>query len=381
MESLPVWIEISVFDHWGRKPHGIPRVTQNIFIESLQKSGLRYFYYHPEREQFVVAEQLDYFLALAKGEQQFDPAELPDGPLLADEPGVAGHGLFSAVGWDHPGYFAQLRELKQRCQGLQVQFVIYDLIAIKYPQFFTQEFGGRVSDFLQALPLVCDRFLCISRSTANDVRSLLNPGADARVFPIGGDVDDEPQARAGTETVAAQPFVLCVGTLEIRKNHILLYYVWRRLAERLGSACPKLILVGRPGWLSGDIAYLLLNDPLVSDFVEICHDISNSHLVKLYKECLFSVFPSFYEGWGLPAWESLYYGKVCATSNTASLPEINPFPELMFDPYNHQQAFEVIGTLVEDAGKRASYESQIPSRFRRRSWAACFEDLYEQVLA
>jgi len=381
VDSLPVWIEISVFDHWGLKPHGIPRVTQNIFIESLQKSGLRYFYYHPEREQFLVAEHLDYFIALAKGERKFDPADLPDGPLLVDVSDVSGRGLFSAVGWDHPAYFRQLAEVKRRCHALMIQYIVYDLIAIKYPQFFTREFGDRVSDFLRALPLACDRFMCISQSTAADVRALLKADADARVIQIGGDVHDERDAPGDPASEVSRPFVLCVGTLEIRKNHILLYYVWRKLAERFGTACPRLVLVGRPGWLSGDVTYLFSNDPLVSGLVEIRHDISNRQLVDLYNTCMFSVFPSFYEGWGLPAWESLYYGKVCATSNTASLPEINPFPELMFDPYNHQQAFEVIRRLVEDPQARADYESQIPARSHRRTWKACFEELYEQIIA
>ncbi|WP_143136862.1 glycosyltransferase [Burkholderia ubonensis] len=381
MSALPVWIEISVFDHWGPKPHGIPRVTQNIFIESLKKTGLRYFYYHPTREQFIVTEDLAYFVALAKGERRFEPAELPDGPLFTNALSGRARGLFSAVGWDHPGYFGQLAELRRCRPDFAIQFVVYDLIAIKYPQFFTREFGGRVQDFLRALPLVCDRFMCISQSTASDVRALLKADADTRVILIGGDIDDVSNAPADSPSPVARPFVLCVGTLEIRKNHILLYYVWRRLAEHLGASCPKLVLVGRPGWLSGDVAYLFLNDPLTADLVEIRHDVSNRELVTLFSNCLFSVFPSFYEGWGLPAWESLFYGKVCATSNTASLPEINPFPQLMFDPYDHKQAFDVIRMLIEEPDTLAEYEAQIPAKFPRQTWETCFDELYQQIVA
>ncbi|MBU9355027.1 glycosyltransferase family 4 protein [Burkholderia multivorans] len=381
LNALQVWIEISVFDHWGPKPHGIPRVTQNIFIESLRRPHLRYFYYHPIRERFVVVEDPAYFLALARGERVFNPLELPDGSMFADALSDGARGLFSAVGWDHPGYFEQLCALRRRCPGLMVQFVVYDLIAIKYPHFFTREFGGRVQDFLRLLPLVCDRFMCISHSTASDVRALLKEDADTRVISIGGDVDNVDARGTDTRPTAAYPFVLCVGTLEVRKNHLLLYYVWRKLAQHLGLSCPKLVLVGRPGWLSGDVVYLLLNDPLTAHLVEIRHDVSNHELVTLFKDCLFTVFPSFYEGWGLPAWESLFYGKVCATSNTASLPEINPFPQLMFDPYDHNQAFDVIRMLIEEPDTLARYETQIPLTFRSRTWRACFDELYQQMVA
>lgn len=381
MDALPVWIEISVFDHWGPKPHGIPRVTQNIFIESLGKPGVRYFYYHPTRERFIVVEDPTYFIAVARGERAFDLVELPDGPMFADALAPGARGLFSAVGWDHPGYFGQLSALRRRHPWFMVQFVIYDLIAIKYPQFFTREFGGRVQDFLRSLPLVCDRFMCISQSTASDVRELLKEDADTRVILIGGDIDNTSVALTDSSSRVARQFVLCVGTLEIRKNHVLLYYVWRKLAEHLGPSCPKLVLVGRPGWLSRDVAYLFLNDPLTADLVEIRHDVSNRELVTLFRDCLFSVFPSFYEGWGLPAWESLFYGKVCATSNTASLPEINPFPQLMFDPYDHKQAFDVIRMLIEEPDTLARYEAQIPLMFPRRTWEACFDEMYRQILA
>jgi len=169
--------------------------------------------------------------------------------------------------------------------------------------------------------------------------------------------------------------------MEIRKNHVLLYYAWRLLAQHFGHACPKLIIVGRPGWLTGDVEYLLTHDPLVKDRVEIRRDVENDELVSLIENCLFTAFPAIYEGWGLPACESFYYGKVCVTSNTSSLPEINPFDELRFDPYDPRQAFEIMKNLIESPDRLQQFEARIPHEFKRQTWKQCFDEIYDIVTA
>ncbi|WP_081884790.1 glycosyltransferase family 4 protein [Paraburkholderia kururiensis] len=375
-----VWLEISLLEHWGPKPHGIPRVSQNVFLQSLRRADVGHFFFDRARQQFIVPESTEYFVALAAGRARYSNVDAPHGSLLGEQLASGDRVLFSEAAWDHSGYLEAAQALRGKAPGVVMQFLLCDLIPVKFPHFFEPEFGSRAAAFMRALPTFCDRYACISRSTAADVKAILSDDADTRVFRLGSDVVDAG-ATPADEAAGGRPYVLSVGTIEIRKNHVLLYYVWRRLAALLGERCPKLILVGRQGWIAGDVYTLFQTDPAVRGLVEIRHDVTNEKLAALISGSLFTVFPSFYEGWGLPASESLFYGKVCVTSNTSSLPEINPFPELMFDPYDHQQAFEIISGLVQNPDLLCRFEEQIHVRFQRQTWENSFDDLMRSVEA
>ena len=380
MSRRRVWMEISLLEHWGPKPHGIPRVSQNVFLQSLRKTDVQHFFYDRQLNKFVIPRNVEYFVALAAGKISWETDAPPVGDDLADHLGIEDRVLFSEVGWDHPQYLTAVQALRRQFATAVFHYLLCDLIPIKFPHFFDFEFGERARSFMRALPSFCDRYVCISESTARDVHALLAAHADTRAFKLGSDVHSGTERSVATRT-HSKPYVLSVGTLEIRKNHILLYFVWRRLAEALGERCPELILVGRPGWIAGDVYTLFQTDPMVNKLVRIRHDVTDEQLADLIRGCEFSVFPSFYEGWGLPASESLYYGKVCVTSNTSSLPEINPCPELMFDPYNHMEAYEVIRSLIEHPEKVRSYEHQIARRYKAQTWDDSFDDLHAIVEA
>lgn len=372
MIRTQIWIEVALLEHWGPQPHGIPRVAQNLFLQSLRRNDVHYFYYHRSEKSFVATQNVSYFIDLASGRAVYDESRFPRGRVMSSQLCEEDSILFLEGGWDHVPYLSCVQSLRTQHPSVTIQYLLCDLIAIKFPQFFQLEFGSRVRDFLNALPSFSDRYVCISQSTANDVRALLSEHADTKVVRLGSDIHDSP----GDVACGSPPYILSVGTIEVRKNHILLYYVWRRLAILLGDQCPKLMLIGRLGWIAGDVVSLFTNDPVVKDLVEIQHDVPDERLVELVRGSLFTVFPSFYEGWGLPLSEGYFYGKVCASSSTSSLPEINPFPELMFDPYNHEQAFEIIRYLIENPAKRKIYERQIATKFRRQTWENCFDELW-----
>ncbi|WP_168162887.1 glycosyltransferase [Pandoraea sp. SD6-2] len=309
---------------------------------------------------------------LASSITSFGPDMLPDDVPLEAVLRPRERILFSEVGWDHPSYFSALIRLRGKCPFVVFGYLVHDLIAIKFPHFFELDFGARVREFLRALPQVCDLYVCVSNSTAHDVRELLDPFAETAVVKLGCDVAD---VREGKMESAGAGYVLCTATMEVRKNHLLLYFVWRNLAQELGQACPKLLLIGRPGWLAGDVLHLFAHDPILEGLVEIRSGVSDDRMVSFIKGSLFTVFPSFYEGVGLPVCESYFHKKVCVTSNTSSLPEINPFPELMFDPYDYQQAFQIIRSLVITPTLVSQYEAKIPSVFFHQTWSQCVDEL------
>ena len=113
--------------------------------------------------------------------------------------------------------------------------------------------------------------------------------------------------------------MLCVGTIESRKNGLSLLRAWQRLPAEMGEAAAILVFAGRYGKIGGpDFREELAAGHGPAADVRVIDMPSDSELAWLYRNCLFTVYPSFVEGWGLPVGESAWFGKYCiASSNSA----------------------------------------------------------------
>jgi hypothetical protein len=96
----------------------------------------------------------------------------------------------------------------------------------------------------------------------------------------------------------------------------------------------------------------------------------------LYRHCLFTIFPSFVEGWGLPVGESLGYGKVCIASDTSSLPEVGGTLVDYIDPLNLRTGLDRVRHYVTDRAALARREAEIQAQFRPRGWAEVGEHFF-----
>lgn len=223
-----------------------------------------------------------------------------------------------------------------------------------------------------------DLLLPISKSTDRDLKlfaqTLKLPIPKTKVIRLAeaivesDAVDDiKPDARIQDK------FIACIGTIEIRKNHILLYYVYK-LAQELKIELPQLVIVGARGWLTGDFQYLVENDPEIKDKILILETINDPGLDWIYRNCLFSVYPSLYEGWGLPVAESLAYGKVAVSSDASSMPEIADDLVDYFSPYDTKQCLEVI-TKYLNPSELSRKESQIRDKYHSISWSYTYNQI------
>ena len=269
--------------------------------------------------------------------------------------------------------------------------VFYDLIPISVPEVVAAPLIPHFARAMAAMSIYADQIYAISRYSQDDLtaslRRLARPVPPIDVVPMGGTITDaEGGAEASTETVRRAlgiegPFVLCVGTLEPRKNHMLLFQLWRRLVANHGAeAVPKLVLVGRVGWYMEDFMRQLKITGFVEKTVVHLHGISNAELSVLYDSCLFTVFPSFSEGWGLPITESLARGRICVCSNITSMPEAGGEHALYIDPYDTSGAYDVCEKLIFDPAYKAEQERRARG-FVAPSWADASEGLRAQLIA
>jgi glycosyltransferase involved in cell wall biosynthesis len=187
---------------------------------------------------------------------------------------------------------------------------------------------------------------------------------------LGDDFAQATPRKPGIDVKEGE-YILCVGTIEVRKNHQLLYTAYK-LGLSKGLRMPKLVIVGGKGWYTSDVLFEFAHDPQMKDLVYIMHHANDNELKWLYENCKFTIYPSVYEGWGLPVAESLAYGKLCVSSNVSSMPEIAGGLIDYFSPYDSGECLEAIEKYINDENLLKK-EAEIKKVYKTNSWDQTFE--------
>ena len=278
--------------------------------------------------------------------------------------------------WSHPDYATLVRA--QRLRGLKFGLLVYDLIPLRRPEWCNRGLVRVFRTWFDSILPLCDRIFAISQATAADVelyayqQGTKVPGPVVPI-PIGTSFF-ETRANAAIPTPrlpAPGSYALIVSTIEARKNHQLLFRVWRRMLDEIPTrSIPTLVFAGRVGWLVDDLMRQIANTNNLNGKLVLIENPTDAELRALYEGCLFSMFPSFFEGWGLPITESLALGKPCLTSDRTSLPEAGGKLARRFDPDNLHDAYRAIREVIDDPAGLARWEAQVRREFKPVPWSA-----------
>ncbi len=282
--------------------------------------------------------------------------------------------------WFHPFYAAMLAQARERF-GLRVAALFYDAIPLIRPEWCDRNLVARFRHWATTLLPLADIPLTISQATGQDLETFAAREAivlrrKPSAIPVGtgfscslaGPGSGE-RAERSDRLPAPRSYVLTVSTIEARKNHALLFRVWRRLLDEMPAASvPTLVFAGKVGWLVEDLMQQLRNTDRLDGRIVLIDDPHDRELADLYRGCLFTVFPSFYEGWGLPVTESLGFGRPCVISNASALPEAGGTLARYFDPENGGEAYRVIRRAIEDREGTEAWAERIRTEFRPVSW-------------
>lgn len=145
-------------------------------------------------------------------------------------------------------------------------------------------------------------------------------------------------------------YFLAVATVEPRKNLVTLLRAYVRLRDRLGTSCPPLVVVGRKGWNCDDILSYMAE---LEDSVRFPGHVSDEELIALYQMATCLVFPSLYEGFGLPVLEAMSAGCPVITSTTSSLPEVAGDAGLLVDPLDPEEIASAMQRVLQTQDLRA----------------------------
>lgn len=279
--------------------------------------------------------------------------------------------------------FDMLHRLR-RDHGVRIAAVLQDMIPVVRPQFFEDaRFVARFRTYADFLAADTDLVFAISDATRGDFLRFA-PQADAdRVarIELGADFGTAGEHRrpADLPDLAGRPFVLSVSTIQARKNFDLLYRLWQRFSAEGRTEHPHLVIVGRPGFGSTDLLHLMRNDPAIAGTVTLIHGASDAELAWLYANCLFTLYPSWYEGWGLPLSESLAHGKTFIASDTSSLPEAGQGLGVHVDPYDLVSWQGEVLRLTRDGEARAELEQRIQAERKLSTWSDCASQIAEAL--
>jgi glycosyltransferase involved in cell wall biosynthesis len=267
-----------------------------------------------------------------------------------------------------------LWSLKQR-HGFRYCTIVHDLIPLNFPHFVTAGYDAFLTDYFGELMWLADCAMCNSEATRRDWLAYcagFDVTVPSHVFPLGSDLPSSGQGAepALPDALQGKRFALFVSTIEPRKNHRVLYEAWDRCmrSRMLDPARDRLVFVGRRGWNTDDLLREIAANPATRDSILVLDHVSDAVLGALYRHCAFVLFPSFYEGYGIPVAEALNHGKPCISSNAGSLPEIGGDVVTRLDPKDTIAWSDAITRYLASPEALATWEQRIKTEYRPVTW-------------
>lgn len=257
--------------------------------------------------------------------------------------------------------------------------VFHDLQHLRHPEYFRWFDRPAWRLLLAQAARSSTALVAVSEATRADLlRYYPIPGSRVTVIPHG--VDERMfEIAAERARRRPEPLVLCVSTLHPHKNLLRLIDVFARLRRHRPEL--RLVIAGVRGFQTAAIEERIVRLGL-EEAVEITGWISREALYELYRRALCSVYPSTFEGFGLPVLEAMAAGVPTACSAIEPLREIAEGWALLFDPHDEREMEDALIRLLEDELLRNRLAGQGPGRARAYSWetaAARYLALFQKV--
>jgi glycosyltransferase involved in cell wall biosynthesis len=276
-----------------------------------------------------------------------------------------------------PHYDAPLLGLPRRSV-----VTVHDLIHLKVPAAYPASKRIMAASMMDRVVRQAGRVVAISESTRRDLLARA-PGLDRklRVIPQGVDSDHwSTGPRGGRPTERSdRPYLLCVGNRKRHKNIVAAVETLARL--RLTRPELRLVIVGKSFGESDGVRERAIELD-VAEAVEERSEVGDVELRTLYRECEVLLFPSLYEGFGLPVLEAMASGAPVVASNRASLPELVADAGLVVDPDDYEALSVAVGRIHEEAGLREAMVARGRERARQFEWRVTGQrtlDLFTEV--
>jgi glycosyltransferase involved in cell wall biosynthesis len=258
---------------------------------------------------------------------------------------------------EHPQYFTRFRATQLR---LTVKRTVHGAARVLTPS----EFSRRA--ILRHYPIDDDKVVVVPNAVSSAFRPMERQVAAITVekkYQIPG------------------PFVLTVGDLQPRKNHLGLLRAFEEVLRTHPNLPHRLVFVGKETWYSKEL-HRAVDRSAVAERVHFTGFVEDEDLVHFYGACELFVFPSFYEGFGLPILEAMACGRAVASSSLTAMPEVADAAGILFDPHSTAEMVRAISDVLVDPELRVRLERLGTHRATQFSWEQAAQrtlDVYYEV--
>ena len=268
--------------------------------------------------------------------------------------------------------------------GVRIVSLLYDLTPV-LETGHTAAVNKLFERYLQLLLDSGSRVPAISESSRCDFEEYARaldrdaPNGAATGLPCGL----MPTGRESEESPWPRPYALFVGTIESRKNHILALRAWEKLIEVHGEEnIPDLVCIGRLGWHAGEfLRGYVYSHGLDGKVSVLSTSLGDGELADFYRHAQFTVYPSRYEGWGLPVSESLAFGKVPVVADNSSLREAGVDLAVYFTSDDVESFVRSLENNALDQERRRELEDRIRARSdTSTTWTDVADVIAEEIL-
>ncbi len=250
---------------------------------------------------------------------------------------------------------------------------VHDLFNVKFPESVAPEFRVNPQAFARSLKKI-KKIIAVSEYTKTDLINFLDVpeekvsviphGINTTSFPLSAD-SSEINAKIKNRFGGSGEYILCVGTLEPRKNYLKTLEAFKIIQKQFPDL--KLVIAGGRGWQS-DLIHQKTNALQLDNSVLFPGYIGYLDLPTLYRGASAFLFPSIYEGFGLPVLEALSFNVPIAISNVTSLPEIAGEAALKFNPNIPEDIAKQVVRLLEDADLKENLKRLGNERIKNFTW-------------
>ena len=273
-------------------------------------------------------------------------------------------------GLDSPGYAHRVRR-----SGLAPLFFLHDLIPITHPEYARPGEAARHTLRLETILSVGRGVVVNSEDTRRELLTYVAVRGFQLPRCVVAPLAPPPLLASESARPLPAPYFVMLGTIEPRKNHLLLLHVWRELVAKLGDATPKLVIIGQRGWECEQVVDLLDRCEALRDVVIELPRCSDEALASWLTHAQALLFPSFVEGYGIPLVESLSLGTPVVASDLPVFREIaGEIPDYL-DPLDGVGWRDAIVDYAQPDSTRRADQLGRMAGWQAPTWVAHFESV------
>jgi glycosyltransferase involved in cell wall biosynthesis len=263
---------------------------------------------------------------------------------------------------------------------------LFDLIPYIYPDPYLEN-PGVAAWYHEKIASLRRADLCLAISDSSRLEGIdqlglpeqwvVNVSTDADTYFRHISISSEQEAAVRSRHALTRPFIMYTGGIDHRKNIEGLIRAFSRLPARLRDDYQLAIVCSIQPESRQNFERLLENEGLRKSSVVFTGFVPEADLLALYNLCSLFVFPSWHEGFGLPALEAMRCGAPVIGANTSSLPEVIGWSEAMFDPYSDDEMAQAISRALSDK----EYRTKLIQNAQRQSDKFSWEETAKQAIA